>query len=103
VTRDADRYVVDAAEVGQGVTYGPSVRHDGDGYVLTVTTDEGRLEVVFPEEAMYTLWTEVRGVPWPERDVGDDDRLVRQLVHLANGADEESLREAIWVLGGERP
>jgi hypothetical protein len=69
-----------------------------------VTAAEGRVEIVLPPEAMYTLWTEVRGVPWPEPDhVGVEDRLVRQLLHAANGADEEGLREAIRVLGGERP
>lgn len=103
MTRDAQRFVVDVDDVGQGVTYGPSVRHDGDGYVLTVTAAEDRVEIVLPPEAMYTLWTEVRGVPWPERDAGVEDRLVRQLVHYTNGADEASLREAIRVLGGERP
>ena len=104
MSRDAERFVVDVDEVGQGVTYGPSVRHDGDGYVLTLTTAEGRVEVVFPPEAMYTLWTEVRGVPWPEPDHGGvEDRLVRQLVHYANGADEEMLRGAIALFGGEQP
>ena len=98
---DAERYVVDADRVGQGVTYGPAV--DADGYVLTSITDRGRVEIVFPERAMYTLWTEVRGTPWPDSIEDDEqDRRVRQLVQLANDAGEERLEEAIAVLRGER-
>jgi len=86
----------------RGIVYGPAV--DAAGYVLTVATDERRLELELDEDAMYTLWTEVKGVPWPEPDhMGEKDRLVRQVLHAANGADEESLRDALRVLGGERP
>ncbi|WP_281195814.1 hypothetical protein [Halorubrum sp. F4] len=98
---DAERYVVDADRVGQGVTYGPAV--GADGYVLTTITDAGRVEIVFPEFAMYTLWTEVRGTPSPDSFEDDEhDRRVRQLVQLGNDAGEERLEEAIAVLRGER-
>ncbi|WP_135304096.1 hypothetical protein [Haloarcula amylovorans] len=87
------------------VTYGPTVDAPEDAYVLAVTTkSEGRIEVKFDTAAMYDLWTEVKGTPWPERDLetGQKDRLVRQVLHAANGADEEMLREALDVLGAER-
>ncbi|WP_311170633.1 hypothetical protein [Halobellus ordinarius] len=94
-----DRYEVSSAS---GIVYGPAF--DSEGYVLLVATEERRVEIEFDEDAMYTLWTEVKGVPWPEPDhIGEKDRLVRQVLHAANGADEEMLREALRVLGGERP
>lgn len=96
-----ERRVVDAERVLTGVTYGPAV--DADGYVLTLITADGPLEVEFDEEAMYLLWTEVRGTPWPDPPTPrENDLLVKRLVELANGADEEMLREAIRALGGER-
>jgi len=86
----------------RGIVYGPAV--DAAGYVLAVAADERRLELELNKDAMYTLWTEVKSVPWPEPDhLGEKDRLVRQVLHAANGADEESLRDALRVLGGERP
>jgi hypothetical protein len=95
----SDRHTVTGA---RGIVYGPAA--DADGYVLTIATDGGhRLELELDEDAMYTLWTEVKGVPWPEPDhIGEKDRLVRQVLHAANGADEEMLREALRVLGGEQ-
>ena len=96
---DAERYTVDA-RVGKGVTYGPS--RDADGYVLTAITDDGRVELDFSEEAMYTLWTEVRGTPWPDHRDDERDRRVRRLVQLANDAGDDRLDEAIAVLRGER-
>ena len=93
-----DRYAVSGAD---GIVYGPAF--DSEGYVLLVATEERRVEIELDEDAMYTLWTEVKGVPWPEPDeMARKDRLVRQVLHAANGADEESLREALGVLGGER-
>jgi len=99
--RNIERRVVDAERVGLGVTYGPA--RDADGYVLTSITDGGRVELVLPEPAMYTLWTEVRNTPWPDYSV-DDDRDVRldHLVQLANDASDERLDEAVAVLRGER-
>jgi len=97
----AERHLVDADTVGQGVTYGPAV--GVGGYVLTTITDDGRVEIVFPEIAMYTLWSEVRGTPWPDSFEDDEhDRRVRQLVQLGNDSSEERLEEAIAVLRGER-
>jgi len=85
------------------ISYGPA-GDDQDGvYALGVTTDEGeRVDIVFDEQSMYRLWTEVKDRPWPDatHHHGERDRLVRQVVHLANGSDEEMLREAIEVLGG---
>ena len=99
--RDVERRVVDAERVLTGVTYGPAT--DADGYVLTLITADGPLEVEFDEEAMYLLWTEVRATPWPDPPTPrENDLLVKRLVELANGADEEMLREAIRALGGER-
>jgi len=99
--RDVESRVVDAERPLTGVTYGPAV--DADGYVLTLITAEGPLEVEFDEEAMYLLWTEVRGTPWPDPPTSTEtDLLVKRLVELANGADEEMLRDAIRALGGER-
>ncbi|ELZ56534.1 MULTISPECIES: hypothetical protein [Halorubrum] len=96
-----ERRVVDAERPLTGVTYGPTV--DDDGYVLTLITADGPLEVEFDEESMYLLWTEVKGTPWPDPPTSTErDLLVKRLVELANGADEKMLREAIRVLGGER-
>ncbi|WP_256288804.1 hypothetical protein [Halobellus inordinatus] len=87
-------------EGARGIVYGPAV--DAEGYVLAIGTDERRVEIELDEDAMYTLWTEVKGTPWPEPDrMAEKDRLVRQVLHAANGADEEGLREALRVLGGE--
>jgi hypothetical protein len=93
-----DRYAVSSNP--QRITYGPAP--DQDGWVLTVVSDEGRVEIVLDEDAMYQLWTEVCGVPWPFPDHETErDRLVRQVIHFANGSDEETLREVIRVLRGE--
>ena len=98
---NVERRVVDAERPLTGVTYGPAV--DADGYVLTLITADGPLEVEFDKEAMYLLWTEVRGTPWPEPEtLTESDPLVKRLVELANGADEEMLKDAIRALGGER-
>jgi hypothetical protein len=86
------------------LSYGPTLENQDGVYVLGVTTDaDERVDVVFGRQAMYRLWTEVKDRPWPDPSHHDAerDRLVRQVVHLANGADEEMLREAIAVLGGE--
>lgn len=96
MSRDVERYT--ASTDRPGVTYGPAV--GTDGYVLAVTTDDGRVEIVFPERPMYSLWTEVKGVPWPDRDrTSERDRMIRQVVHASNGADEEMLRNALEALG----
>ncbi|ELZ30118.1 hypothetical protein [Halorubrum distributum] len=98
---DIERRVVDAERPLTGVTYGPTV--DDDGYVLTLITAEGPLEVEFDEEAMYLLWTEVKGTPWLDPPTSTErDLLAKRLVELANGADEEMLKDAIRALGGER-
>jgi len=83
------------------VSYGPTHPADTRGeWVLAVTCESERVEIVLDERAMYDLWIEVRGVPWPERaDRGEHDRLVRQVVHAANGADDEMLRDALEALG----
>lgn len=99
--RGVEHRIVEADHVGTGVTYGPAM--DADGYVLTLITAEGPLEAELGKAAMYTLWTEVRGTPWPEPDhPSEADMLVRRLVDLANGADVERLRAAIRALGGGR-
>ena len=94
-----DRFVADTER--PSVSYGPRSDTLGDGYVLSVSTaDDGRVEIVFDDQPMYDLWTEVKGVPWPEREQYDrKDRLVRQVVHAANGADEASLKDALEALG----
>jgi len=81
------------------VSYGPA---NGEEWVLAVTTEaEGRVEIVLDEAMMYELWTEVRNVPWPDASHHTEERsrLVRQLVHAANGADEAMLRDALETLG----
>lgn len=81
------------------MSYGPS-RHDRDEWVLSVSCEEERVDIVLDEESMYHLWVEVRGVPWPTPPKSrENDRLVRQLVHAANGADEEMLRDALEARG----
>jgi len=85
------------------VSYGPA--GDGEEWVLAVTTEsEGRVEIVLDERRMYELWTEVHNVPWPEASHHTEERsrLVRQVVHAANGADEAMLRDALEALGVRR-
>ncbi|QIO23068.1 hypothetical protein [Haloarcula sp. JP-L23] len=82
------------------VSYGPT--DEGDEWLLAVTTEsEGRVEIVLDEVMMYDLWTEVRNVPWPSaaHHTEERGRLVRQVVHAANGADEAMLRDALRALG----
>jgi len=85
------------------VSYGPVP--DSNSWVLAITCRDGRVEVELDEESMYELWIEVRGVPWPDPEIpGDEsrreqDRLVRQVVHAANGADVEMLEDALEALG----
>ena len=96
----SERYEV--PETRPAVSYGPVP--DSDQWVLSVSTIVGeRVEIVVGEQAMYDLWIEVRGVPWPTGD-RKGDRLVRQVVHAANGADNEMLEDALAALGvGRRP
>lgn len=82
--------------------YGPSAKLD-DGWVLDVTTDDGgHVDVHFPEGAMYGLWVEVQGQPWPDRldDQAEEADLRRELVERANGADAETLHEALEAIKG---
>lgn len=95
--RNTERYVVD--DERPAVSYGPSRHTDGEAWVLSLSTGDERVEIVLDERPMYDLWVEVRGVPWPDRDDSTEDRLVRQLVHAANGADEAMLRDALEALG----
>ncbi|WP_218927081.1 hypothetical protein [Halosimplex pelagicum] len=86
-----------------GVSYGPAGANTS-AWLLSISCDDERLEVEIPEKAMYELWVEVRGVPSPQSEFPDqNDRLVRQLVHAANGADEETLRDALEALGVRSP
>jgi len=84
----------------KSITYGPSSEIE-DGYVLTITTDsQDQVEVHFPEDAMYELWTEVQHTPWPDTLHEQDEagELRHQLVDLAMGADAETLQDAVDVL-----
>jgi len=98
--RNATRYRVGGDR--PSVSYGPLTDEE---WVLAVTTEsEGRVEIILDEQMMYDLWTEVRDVPWPEatHHTEERSRLVRQVVHAANGADEPMLRDALKSLGVER-
>ena len=101
MTRDVTRYVVDADR--PAVSYGPSRHTEGDAWVLSLSTGDERLELVLDERPMYDLWVEARGAPFPnplsDRDRAREDRLVRQLVHAANDADEAMLEDALEALG----
>ena len=97
MARETERYVIDCDR--PAVSYGPS-RHTADEeWVLSLSTGDERVELVLDERPMYDLWVEVRGAPWPDDDRGHEDRLVRQLVHAANDADEGMLRDALESLG----
>ncbi|WP_436924901.1 hypothetical protein [Halosimplex amylolyticum] len=80
------------------VSYGPG-SIESENWALSINCEEERVDITLDEESMYHLWVEVRGVPWPSRENRTEDRLVRQVVHAANGADEEMLRDALEVLG----
>lgn len=97
--RNTETYVVDRDR--PAVTYGPSRQTLDDEWVLSLSTEDGqRIELILGTGPMYELWTEVRGAPWPEpEEYSNDDRLVRQLVHAANGADEAMLQDALEALG----
>jgi len=86
------------------VTYGPSSRLD-DGYVLDVgTEDGGRVDIHLPEDAMYSLWTEVQHSPWPDTLPEQDEaaELRGELVDRAMGADADMLRDALDALDDQR-
>ncbi|RLM34085.1 MULTISPECIES: hypothetical protein [unclassified Haloarcula] len=96
MTRNVTRYR--AGGDYPSVSYGPA---NDEEWVLAVTTEEsGRVVLEFNEEMMYKLWTEVQNVPWPNAHHHTEERgrLVRQLVHAANGADEAMLRDALDAL-----
>jgi len=93
--RDVQTFEV--AEDRPAISYGPDPYRDA-AWTLAATTGEERVELLLGEQAMYQLWTEVQNVPRPRFD-DENGRLVRQLVHLANGADESMLRDALAVLG----
>lgn len=88
------------------VLYGPLSVTDGDWidtWVLTITTESGCVEIELPPGAMYSLWREVRGVPWPEAHTEDRERhrLVRELVRRGNDASLQMLSDAVQVLRGD--
>jgi|GEM_PF-1863780 len=105
VATDGGREVLtfEVADDRPAISYGPDPYRNAE-WCLSATTGEQKVELLLGERAMYRLWTEVRGVPWPDRsDVerhATQDRLIRQLLDRANGADEEMLREALAVLEG---
>lgn len=91
-----DRYDVD--ESRRAVSYGPVP--GSDRWVLSFSTSDGdRVDIELQERAMYDLWVEVRGVPWPQRHE-DKDRSIRQLLHYATGSTEERIQKAIDVIVG---
>lgn len=96
--RDIHEYRV--AEDRPAISYGPDPYREG-AWCLAATTGEERVELLLNEQAMYQLWTETKGVPWPSQDREGQakDRLVRQVLHAANNADAEMLRDALAVLG----
>ncbi len=62
MTLDVERYSVGRAA---SVTYGP-LGAEPEPWTLRFATEGGeRVVVRLDREAMYELWTEVRGVPWP--------------------------------------
>ncbi len=88
------------------VTYGPVSVADGDWidtWMLTVTTESGCVEVELPRGAMYSLWREVRGVPWPEAQTENRERhrFVQELVRRGNDASLQLLSDAVQVLRGD--
>lgn len=98
--RETTRYRV--VDDRPAISYGP---RSEDEWVLALTTEQaGRVEIVLGEEPMYDLWVETRGVPWPNsrHETEERGRLVKQVVHAANDADEEMLRDALEALGVRR-
>ncbi|MXR39821.1 hypothetical protein GRX01_00395 [Halobaculum sp. WSA2] len=78
---------------------------DPEPWTLRFETEGGeRVVVRLDRDAMYELWTEVRGVPWPtvhrHPERRERDELVREIVERANVAGESELREALDALGG---
>jgi hypothetical protein len=96
-----------ASEDRPAVSYGPNHPTQPGEWVLSISCEEERVEISLGEQPMYDLWVEVRGVPYPEPspievDRGRKNRLVRQLVHAANDADEGMLEDALEALGVRR-
>lgn len=86
---------------GQSISYGPTERLD-TAWALTLSTKGyGQVELGLGELAMYELWTEVHDVPWP-RDGTTCSDLQREIVARVQRTDEETLREVLELLGGER-
>lgn len=87
---------------GKALSYGPW-DSDGEEWALSVSTaGDGRIRLLFADDAMYELWTEVQHVPWP-RDPEPKGTLVREVVEHARAADAETLRDALDVLEPDRP
>jgi len=85
------------------ISYGPT-KHPDEWVLALTTVSEGRVEIVLEEGAMYDLWVETRGVPWPSASQHDatEERLARQVIHGVTGADKEMLRDALEALGVRR-
>ena len=80
------------------ISYGPGRDDEPGEWTLTIASEEtGRVELLLDKAAMYELWTEVQGVPWP-REHSERAELRRRLVEYARGADAEGLRDALEEL-----
>jgi hypothetical protein len=84
----------------QSINYGP-VAVDAEEWSLFIRTADGeRLELRLGEAAMYELWTEVQGRPWPDRhEEHETQRTLRhEIVDRVNGMDVGGLREVLDVI-----
>lgn len=78
-------------------SYGPFRDHPTAAFCLGAVTDQGRVDLLVDEEAMYDLWTEVKDRPWP-RDEREKAALRTEIVEITGGMDEAQLREVLGIL-----
>lgn len=92
-----DERVIRVRDDRRSLNYGEA-RTDREAWSLFVGTQDGeRLELLLGEAAMYELWTEVQGRPWPDATHQTEEirTLRREIVERANGMDEEGLRATL--------
>lgn len=85
-------------EVGdRGISYGPGRDDEPGEWCLRLATDDGRIDLLLDEDAMYDLWVEVQNVPWP-RDGSEKEDLRREVVEHTGRMDAEQLREVLGII-----
>jgi len=102
--RDTDATTHRVTDRPRSIIYGPvHGTPEAIAYELALHTDAGEnVEIRLSGQAMYELWVETKNTPWPDSSAerAEKDALLGRLVDRAQGADTETLRDAVDVLEG---